>query len=77
MKADTSGLTKPTPTKSASSTTAKAARSTQQGPLPGKGPWFRLDGVWYTQDEAGEWVIMPGQRKAKGLKRLKPADIPS
>jgi len=26
----------------------------EQGPLPGNGPWFRLDGVWYTKDEAGE-----------------------
>lgn len=65
------------PTKSARATTPKAAPSDDHGPIPGKGPWFRLDGVWYTQDEAGEWVIMPGQQKAKGLKRLPRASINS
>ncbi len=73
MKADTLQPIKPTPIKSARATTPKAAPSDQQGPLPGKGPWFRLDGVWYTKDEADEWVIMPGQLKAKGLKRVKQA----
>ena len=60
-----------------SSTATKSAKASDQGPLPGKGPWVRVDDVWYTQDEAGEWVIMPGQPKAKGLKRLKPVDVPS
>ena len=65
MKADISLPTKSTLRKSVRATTAKAARSTEQGPLPGKGPWVRLDGVWYTKDEADEWVKMPGQEHLK------------
>ena len=41
------------------------------GPLPGDGPWLRLDGIWYTKDEAGEWVRMPTQSAPKGVKRSK------
>ena len=73
MKADTLPPIKPTRSKSARATTTKAARSNDQGPLPGKGPWFRLDGIWYTQDEAGKWFRMPGQSEEKETKREKKA----
>ena len=33
-----------------------------QGPLPGNGPWIRVDGVWYTKDATGE--IVPMKTKA-------------
>lgn len=32
--------------------------SNKHWPLPGKGPWFRMDGVWYTKDETGQIVPM-------------------
>ncbi|GAB4041856.1 hypothetical protein [Spirosoma gilvum] len=44
---------------------AKPVKVSAHGPLPGKGPWVRVDGIWYTKDEADEWVKMPGQEDLK------------
>lgn len=58
MKADTLTAISNTPKRSSRSTNVKRISANQEAPLPGKGPWVRVDGVWYTKDAGGEWVAM-------------------
>ena len=57
---DTSPTTSSSPNRPSRSTATKPKVATTRvhSSLPGKGPWFRMDGVWYTKDETGEIVPM-------------------
>ncbi|GAB3791049.1 hypothetical protein GCM10028818_61880 [Spirosoma horti] len=60
MKADTSPIISNTLKRSKRGSVSKPISTEQHGPLPGNGPWIRVDGTWYTKNDEGEIVPMKG-----------------
>ena len=77
MKADTLLTTNSTPKRPSKDIAAEAVPTPAHGPLSGPGPWFRMNGVWYTKDAAGEIVPMETQATKTRNRRVKPVDVKS